>query len=193
MYICWAGQAPIDSEFDLRIGRKKSTPTCRRTQFFRGRSHIQFYPITPPMLQKVAVAEQINSVLAEWIKQRRITWEEVRTEIKFLATMVFAGSGRKGPLSSYKKGISPETSADRSQTTVSERQVSRTLDIAESTGYYSSVQDCQSKKPAGFPGRPIDDSTYSSRLLRSPASFLDDFKFNCSFFVIVPLRNPRML
>jgi hypothetical protein len=52
----------------------------RRLEVFYRWQTAQYGPISAAMFQEIATAVSINSVLDKWIKQRRITWFEVRTE-----------------------------------------------------------------------------------------------------------------
>jgi hypothetical protein len=56
--------------------------------FYRWKSAAQYGPISTAMFQEIATAVSINSALDKWIKQRRISWFEVRTESKIVASML---------------------------------------------------------------------------------------------------------
>jgi hypothetical protein len=40
------------------------------------------------MFRQIERSDQIHKLLDEWIKQRRIRWDEVRTERKLVASML---------------------------------------------------------------------------------------------------------
>src|SRR5579871_3591988 len=65
-------------------------PTKRRLEvFYRWKDGSQYYPISPGMFQQIERRTDIHDLLAEWIKQRRITWQEVQqTERKLIASML---------------------------------------------------------------------------------------------------------
>jgi hypothetical protein len=56
--------------------------------FYPWKSAGLYGPISAPMFEEIARAVSINSVLDKWIKQRRITSFEVRTERKIVASML---------------------------------------------------------------------------------------------------------
>src|SRR5262245_32777328 len=62
--------------------------TCRLAIFDRWKSDPQFHPISAAMFRKISSQTDVHSLLAEWIKQRRITWEDVRTERKIVVSML---------------------------------------------------------------------------------------------------------
>ena len=62
--------------------------TRRLEIFYRWKSAAQYSPITAPMFRQISGESDVHSVLAEWIKQRGITWKDVRTERKIVASML---------------------------------------------------------------------------------------------------------
>jgi hypothetical protein len=55
---------------------------------YRWKSAAQYSPVTASMFRQLTSHTNIHSLLAEWIKQRRITWRDVRTERKIVASML---------------------------------------------------------------------------------------------------------
>jgi len=63
--------------------------TTRRLEiFYRWKSARSFQPITATMFRLLASRKDVHSAVAEWIKRRRITWKDVRTERKIVASML---------------------------------------------------------------------------------------------------------
>ena len=64
-------------------------PVGRRLEiFYRWKSAAQFQPVTAAMFRQIASQTDVHSLLAEWIKQRRVSWKDVRTERKIVASML---------------------------------------------------------------------------------------------------------
>ena len=55
---------------------------------FRWKSAAQFRPITAAMFRQITAQTNVYPVLNKWIKERSITWSEVRTERKIVASML---------------------------------------------------------------------------------------------------------
>src|SRR5579871_2234048 len=63
-------------------------PARRRLEvFYRWNDGSQFYPISPGMFQQFERTGNFR-LLDAWIKNCRITWQEVRTERKLVASML---------------------------------------------------------------------------------------------------------
>src|SRR5262249_30071762 len=63
-------------------------PKTRRLEiFYRWKSAAQYSPITAAMFRQITSKADVHSLLAEWIKQRRITWKDVRTERKIVVSI----------------------------------------------------------------------------------------------------------
>jgi hypothetical protein len=80
--------APADAK-DTHVQSYAYDPVRRRLEiFYKWKSGSQYYPITTRMFQQIEGSNQIHQLLDEWIKQRRIRWDEVRTERKLVAEML---------------------------------------------------------------------------------------------------------
>jgi hypothetical protein len=74
---------------DIHVRSFAYDPVKRRLEiFYKWKSGSQYYPISPGMFKQLERTEQINKLLDERIKQRRIRWDEVRTERKLVAEML---------------------------------------------------------------------------------------------------------
>ena len=74
---------------DIHVHSFAYDPTKRRLEvFYKWKSGSQYYPISLAMFRQIERAEEIRKPLDEWIKQRRIRWDEVRTERKLVAEML---------------------------------------------------------------------------------------------------------
>jgi hypothetical protein len=62
----------------MRLGRCFEAP-------YGWKSATQFEPMTVALFRRITSQTDGHSLLADRIKQRRITWEEVRTERKIVA------------------------------------------------------------------------------------------------------------
>src|SRR5215831_12558694 len=64
-------------------------PKTRRLEiFYRWKRAAQYSPITASMFRQLTGQPNVHSLLDQWIKQRRITWKDVRTERKIVASML---------------------------------------------------------------------------------------------------------
>jgi hypothetical protein len=74
---------------DIHVRSFAYDPAKRRLEiFYKWKTGSQYYPISLAMFRQIERAEEIRKPLDEWIKQRRIRWDEVRTERKLVAEML---------------------------------------------------------------------------------------------------------
>jgi YD repeat-containing protein len=74
---------------DMSVQRFAYDRAGRRLEiFFRWKTATQYSPISAVMFQELTAQTNITSLLDKWIKQRRITRKEVRTERKIVPSML---------------------------------------------------------------------------------------------------------